>query len=639
MKRAMSNVDVAAVTEELQALVGAFVGKAYQISSDMIRLTLQAPGLGKAELLMEAGRRVHLTERGREASRTPPQFPVVLRSHLSGGRIASIQQHELDRVMEIAVERAGERRVLIVELFPKGDIALLDGDGRIILPLRPMVGGGRRMLAGEPYVYHEGQTDPRYVSRDCLSKILESTDAELVRALARNLNMGGVYGEEVCLRAEVEKTRPASGLDDEEVERVHAALGEVFQPKEIKPEIVYEGDSPLDVVPSPLMVYEGQRTQQFESLSQALDQFFVEKVEKPKSSPIDRRLEIQRRAIDEFMAIERESVQAGEFIYEHYPQIEALLATLAAAKDKGLSYTEIWERIRGSNLPQAKAISSMDYKGEVHLVLDSQELDISAELSVPQNAQRYYDKAKEMLRKREGAKAALETTLKLKEGGATPARRRSDPQRRRKRKARWYERFRWFNSSDGFLVIGGRDSDGNEEIFAKYLEKMDLALHTDAPGAPLTVIKAEKQEVPESTILEAAQFAVSYSTLWKGGLAAGDCYLVGGDQVTKTPESGEFLRKGAFVIRGERRYLRDVPLGIDVGIADEMLIGGPTSAVRGRADPVIEVEPGEYNADDLAKRIYRAWGEKFKDRRELKALAPVDGIVSFLPPGGSREKG
>ena len=163
-------------------------------------------------------------------------------------------------------------------------------------------------------------------------------------------------------------------------------------------------------------------------------------------------------------------------------------------------------------------------------------------------------------------------------------------------------------------------------------------MHTDAPGAPLTVIKTEGEEVPESTLLEAAQFAVSYSSVWKGGLVAADCYLIKGDQVSKTPESGEFLKKGGFVIRGERRYFRDVPLGIAVGIAEGVLIGGPVSAVKPKADPAVEIEPGEYNADDLAKRIYRQFSEIVEDRSFLKAIASVDQIVQFLPPGGSRVK-
>jgi hypothetical protein len=69
-----------------------------------------------------------------------------------------------------------------------------------------------------------------------------------------------------------------------------------------------------------------------------------------------------------------------------------------------------------------------------------------------------------------------------------------------------------------------------------------------------------------------------------------------------------------------------------------MLIGGPVSAVRPRADPVVEIEPGEFNADDLAKRIYRLFSEKEDDRAYLKSIASVDQLVQFLPPGGSRIK-
>ncbi len=109
--------------------------------------------------------------------------------------------------------------------------------------------------------------------------------------------------------------------------------------------------------------------------------------------------------------------------------------------------------------------------------------------------------------------------------------------------------------------------------------------------------------------------------------------------MTKTPEPGEFLKKGAFVVRGERQYFRDVPVGVALGIAGDQLIGGPISAVKPRADPIVEVEPGELSPEDLAKRIYRSFAEKEDDRRWLKAVASVDAIASFLPPGGSKVKG
>nr|WP_269848828.1 NFACT RNA binding domain-containing protein [Methanosarcina horonobensis] len=75
------------------------------------------------------------------------------------------------------------------------------------------------------------------------------------------------------------------------------------------------------------------------------------------------------------------------------------------------------------------------------------------------------------------------------------------------------------------------------------MEKRDIVFHTQTPGAPLTVVKTGGEEVPESTLQEAAQFAVSYSSLWKAGQFSGDCYWIKSEQVTKTPESGEYLKK------------------------------------------------------------------------------------------------
>jgi predicted ribosome quality control (RQC) complex YloA/Tae2 family protein len=436
----------------------------------------------------------------------------------------------------------------------------------------------------------------------------------------------------------VDKNKQAIDLDAEEIDRVHKALTEVFLDKTLDPLIVLKDGEPFDVLSRPLMLYADLEQNRFATFSEALDVFFVKAEEvAPRQNPLDRRIELQRKAIEEFKSQEKAFVHKGELIYQIYGSVEQILVLMAGAKARGYSYNQIWERINGSGLPQARTILALDGKGEMKVLLEEAELELNAGLTVPQNAQRYYEKAKEMARKASGATIALAITEELRTSKAGPKKTRA-AQVHRRRKPKWYERFRWFYSSDGFLVLGGRDADTNEEIYTKYLERRDLAMHTDAPGAPLTVIKTEGEEVPESTLLEAAQFAVSYSSVWKGGLVAADCYLIKGDQVSKTPESGEFLKKGGFVIRGERRYFKDVPVGIALGVADGILVGGPVSAVKPNADPAVEIEPGEFNADDLAKRIYRQFSEKVEDRSFLKAVASVDQIVQFLPPGGSRMK-
>ncbi|MHB8118150.1 MAG: ribosome rescue protein RqcH [Methanothrix sp.] len=638
MKKAMSNVDVAAMAAELSdRILGGFMGKAYQQSSDKIWLSVQTPAEGRLDLLLVAGKRVNITKAERPASKTPPQFPTMLRNRISGGRIVEILQHDLDRVLEIAVERSGSRHYLVIELFPKGSMILLDENRQILSMLKKMVYRGSKMAAGEKYLYHPGQLDPRTISREELSAWLATAGQDLVRSIVRGLNMGGTYGEEVCLVAGVDKNKPAADLDPGEIERVHLALREVFLDETLDPHIVLDASEPVDVLSRPLKIYEGLDKKRFATFSEALDAFFVEKEgdEAEKKNPLDRRIDVQQKAIEEFESQEKAFVSKGELAYQIYGSVEQILRVVADAKAKGFSYNQIWERISGSSLPQAKTILSLDGQGEMRVLLEGVELELHAGLTVPQNAQRYYEKAKEMARKASGAKEALIITKQLRAGKVAPKKPRPVSFYRR-RKPKWYERFHWFFSSDGFMVLGGRDSDTNEEIYTKYLERRDLALHTDAPGAPLTVIKTEGEPVPESTLLEAAQFAVSYSSVWKGGLVAADCYMITGDQVSKTPESGEFLKKGAFVIRGERTYFRDMPLGLAIGISEGILVGGPVSAVKPKADPVVEIEPGELNADDLAKKIYRQFSDKVEDRAFLKSVASVDQMVQFLPPGGSK---
>ncbi|HPS91802.1 MAG TPA: ribosome rescue protein RqcH [Methanothrix sp.] len=642
MKKAMSNVDVAAMAAELSdRILGGFMGKAYQQSSDRIWLSIASPAEGRLDLLLAAGKRVNITKGQRPASKTPPQFPTMLRNRISGGRIVEILQHDLDRVMEIAVERSGARYYLVIELFPKGSVILLDENRMILSMLRKMIYRGSKMAAGERYLYHPGQLDPRTISKEDLAAWLSGTGQDLVRSIVRGLNMGGTYGEEVCLVAGVDKNKPAADLTAEEIDRVHQALREVFLNNTLDPHIVLENGEPVDVLSRPLRIYECLEKKRYATFSEALDAFFVEKEDdgEKKKDPLDRRIELQQKAIDEFDAQEKSLIAKGEMVYQIYGSVEGVLRVVSDAKAKGFSYNQIWEKISGSGLPQAKVILSLDGQGEMRVLLEGEEIELNAGLTVPQNAQRYYEKAKEMARKASGAKEALAITIELRAAKKAP--RKCSPSvhaHQRRRKPKWYERFRWFTSSDGFLVLGGRDADSNEEIYAKYLEKRDLAMHTDAPGAPLTVIKTEGEAVPESTLAEAAQFAVSYSSIWKGGLAAADCYLIRGDQVSKTPESGEFLKKGAFVIRGERTYFRDTLLGLALGIADGILIGGPISAVRPKADPVVQIEPGELNPDDLAKKIYRQFSEVVEDRAFLKSVASVDQIIQFLPPGGSRIK-
>ncbi|MFW6153548.1 MAG: NFACT RNA binding domain-containing protein, partial [Halobacteriota archaeon] len=201
-------------------------------------------------------------------------------------------------------------------------------------------------------------------------------------------------------------------------------------------------------------------------------------------------------------------------------------------------------------------------------------------------------------------------------------------------------------TTDDFLVIGGRNARQNEALIDRYAEPDDRVFHSQAHGGPVTLVKATAPdepraavEFPQTTVEQAAQFAVSYSSVWKDGHYTGDVYAVDPDQMTKQAESGEYLATGAFAVRGDRDYLRDVPVGVAIGVMCEpetRVIGGPPAAIVERSEVHVELEPGRFAQADVAKRIYRRFQAAFADQRFVRSITGVDDLQGFLPPGGSR---
>jgi hypothetical protein len=177
-------------------------------------------------------------------------------------------------------------------------------------------------------------------------------------------------------------------------------------------------------------------------------------------------------------------------------------------------------------------------------------------------------------------------------------------------------------------VIGGRDANTNEIIVKKYMDNNDIYLHSDIHGAPSVVIKSEGKEIPETTIEEAASFAASYSSAWAKGYGSQDVYWVHPDQVSKTPQSGEFVAKGAFIIRGSRNYIRAATLLIAVGVVNyegDRVMAGPLDAVKKYTDKYVIIKPGYTKKEALAREILKTIDEK--------RVFTLEDMIRVLPSG------
>lgn len=661
MKEEMSSVDVYAIVKELQFLVDSKLEKAYQHTADEIRLKLQEFKTGKYDLIAEAGKRLHLTEHARESPKLPPAFAMMLRKYIMGGRITKISQHGFDRIVEVDVLRAGIKNTLVVELFNKGNVILLDDGRRIIMPLKALKMKDRDVVRGEAYEFPPAQASPMDMDESSLSKLLSDSDKDVVRTLATRTSIGGMYAEEACSIAGIDKNREARSLVESEALVLLNGIRELFRPlKEgnLKPHIVKKDGKEIDVLPFELRKYEGLEKVYYESFNKALDEYFSrqivvetkEAVREKKAEKLgifERRLKQQEDAISKFEKEEKENVRKGELIYAEYGRVKEILDVIKGAREKGYSWDDIRKILKEAKKKgnmAATLIQAVDPStGTLTVSLPEATLNLNVNLTVEQNAQSYYDKAKKVQAKRSGASKAIEDTKKMM---ATAAPKEEKPSQKKvsmqRRKPRWYERFRWFYTSDGFLVIAGRDADTNEEVVKKYMESKDLFFHADVHGAPITILKSEGKEITPVAISEAGEFAVSYSSIWKSAQYSGDCYYVKPEQVSKTPESGEYVSKGAFIVRGERNYIKGIRLRAAVGIRLDgtgcYIIGGPVESVKARAKYYVEIEPGEFNQGDVAKKIYRYFLDNASqdDYKAIRQVASPDKIMPFMPAGETR---
>ena len=335
----------------------------------------------------------------------------------------------------------------------------------------------------------------------------------------------------------------------------------------------------------------------------------------------------QAEAIKGFEKKIRRYERVVEVLYENYTPVTGIITTLDEAS-KTRSWQEI-EQILKSNAdnPAVKMVRAIHpAEAAVDLDLSGERVKTFVHETIEQNIGRYYDQIRSSRRRRPVPIAAMERTIPAK------ARRR---ERLIPQKKRWYHRFRWFITSDGVLVIGGRDASQNEELVKRYMEGGDLFIHADVHGGSVVIVKGATERLHE-----AAQFAASYSNAWKAGHFSADVYAARPDQVSKTAESGEYVARGSFVVRGERQYFRNVPVGVAIGlqVAPEVaVIGGPPDAVAGRAKVWVTLQPGQYEPNDIARKVIRVLRDKLPEDegKGFKGILNTEAVAAFVPPGGS----
>ncbi len=670
-KKEFTSFDIASAIQELKKIIAdSRVNNIYQYSEKTLLFKFHKIDKPPIRLVMEAGRRIHLTVYAEESPLTPPAFCMALRKYLRGAWVIGVEQYQFERIVIVSFRtRLGALR-LVLELFGDGNIILVGENGEILQALYFKRMRDRNILRNEVFQFPPSSSkNPFKVTMQELEESLRGQgEVEVVRATARLLGVGGLYAEEILLRANVEKTRRCDTLTKEEVAGIFGVLQGLLSSVSggnLEPCIVLgEDGSYIDAMPFRLLRYEGFKVQCYDSFNLALDEFYlrVTAAEKALASvEVDKlRQEAERlkRVIsDQEKSLSEDERKAerdkliGDTIYAHFNELQEfqdkLLNANKTGKDWNTLIAEALAAKKSGKTPEAY-IESFDSKNlALNLCIEDLRFSVNLRRSLFDNASEYYERGKKAKQKAAGALAALEDSKKKLAGieqqlheaeelkSLKPAQIVEALAKRKVESREWFEKFRLFVSSDGFLVVAGKDAVSNEVLIKRYTTQEDVVFHAEVSGAPFVVVKAEGKAVSEQTLREAGEFAASFSRAWREGAGSADVYWVRLDQLSKSGPSGESVPHGAFAVVGKRNWTRSVPLKLAVGITGDGqvgFVGGPIDAVRAKTKAYVFIVPGDVAGKEILKQVLRSLMLKLpKEQREKAGKPSIEQIREFIP--------
>lgn len=610
-----TSLDTLAVTREIRSAGRLFIDKVFDVATDVWEVTLRGAGRRKWSLRLASGRYAALTAEPGAHRDELGHLAKELRRHLSGTAVTGVAEPQGERLLEIEASRGDSGRLrLIVEFFGKGNVLLLRDD-RILAVAHAQTWAHRTVRAGAAYVPPPTHGNPWALGIAELEASFARSRTDRVRTLAAPLGFGGMVAEELLVRAGVEASAPATVDVSASAARVHAAIAELLSEVGEAPAgfLFRRGEAVIDVEPYSSRRWAAEpdvHAERFARFSDAAVAYFTAVAPPPVAAPVDPLGEYRRQAGRQAVAITSLRAEAdllrskAEAIYEHYADAERALESSRT----GTSRDPVEVTLGGVIVPLRKGRSPREAAQEIYAELKRVQSKIS------------------------GAVAALEQTqAKILAGVPRTAAGGGSSGSAARRKARWFERFRWFLTSEGVLVVGGRDAASNDLIVRRYLGVNDLYVHADVHGAASVIVKHPPAGSPApgpSSLEEAGQWAVSYSKAWRAGHASADAFWVRADQVSKSPATGEFVARGAWVIHGTKNWLKDRPLELGVGQLDyegeALWTSAPPEALRARGRLRLVLTPGEDR--DRSEREREIVRELDISRDLLQRLLPAGGI-------------
>ena len=580
MKKALTGPDIGQLVQGWQDLIGSRVDQFGRPDLNKVVLKLRSREEGTVRLLIDLSGWAYLTKTTISTESNQGVFVQKVRKLIKKSRIEAIEQINGDRILSISFIRKEEKVNLIFEMFHKGNIVLCSED-KILAVMRKQKFRHRSLEAGLPY-QSPPSIDPSNVDFDTFSEKLVNSQRGLGAALTIDCNIGGDISTLICKNLKIDKEGAVSEANSKKIyEELKRILDEI-----IEPTIFLDANDKRFTVSAFDLGMEVDST--FSTLDEAIEDYTsnLEPVKKEVKSSDEVRVDHQTKAIEKYNAKSKIYREKGNLIFSKLNEIQNM-------------------------------IDFENDEDEVIIELDNTKILIDKKKSLEANASSYFDKSKEMDRKAERTREVI---------ASKPV---SKPKKKiiKNKNIEWFERFRWFITTEGEIAVAGKDARTNEQVVKKYLKANDRYAHADIHGAPSVVVKNVNGVQPsESSMLEACNFSLSYSKAWGARVSGGHSFWVDNDKVSKTPNTGEFLAKGAFVIRGKRNWNRNLELNVAIGLitydGNPKFMGGPISSIEKHCEKYVIFRPGFTERKIVIRKLSEAFSAESTD------------IEKLLPSGG-----
>jgi len=338
----ISALELHFLVKEFKCLESSRVDKIYNTGKEEVYIQFYKSNVGKKILRIINGKAIFLTET-KTVDEIPSGFRALLRKHLEGKFLDSVEQLEPERILKFVFKTKDETKKLYLEFLGKGNVILCNNDDVIIDCSIKHKFKDRSILPKQNYIYPNMQYNLFNINKKGIVDLLKNSKRDkVITSLATELGFGGVYSEEVCLLSNIDKNNNPKKINNNEITKILNSIKKIFN-KKSNPQIVYKDKELIDAIPIDLEFYKDYEKKEFSNYNDALNEYtthelkFIKKKESPyakKINELKRILGDQEDTLNNLKVKEIENRKKGELIYNNYQLIKEVLDEINKASEK-----------------------------------------------------------------------------------------------------------------------------------------------------------------------------------------------------------------------------------------------------------------------------------------------------------------